>query len=122
MVKIYKGDKSMTVARSAYEEIFKMDGWRLKKETSKKEAPKKEDHKTPEDENDHEDGDNDDEDENDEEEEDGQDEDDYSYLHDKPVAEMTGEEIKIYAKMLGIEIGNKSKAEVVKQIEKKRKK
>lgn len=120
MVKIYKGDKSMTVARSAYEEIFKMDGWRLKKEFKKSEhkdknisaaLPSMDSH-----------DDEEDEDESDDETEDEDDEEEFSYLHEKPVAEMTGDEVKVYAKMLDIDISGKSKAEVVKLIEKKRKK
>lgn len=116
MVKIYKGDKSMTVARSAYEEIFKMDGWRLKKESKKSEFKDKKDGTALPSMDSH------NEDEGDDETEDEDDEEEFSYLHEKPVAEMTGDEVKVYAKMLDIDISGKSKAEVVKLIEKKRKK
>lgn len=118
MVKIYKDDKSMTVARSVYEEIFKMDGWRLKKESKKSEFKDKKDGiALPS-----MDSNTEDEDEDDDETEDEDDEEEFSYLHEKPVAEMTGDEVKVYAKMLDIDISGKSKAEVVKLIEKKRKK
>lgn len=118
MVKIYKGDKSMTVARSAYEEIFKMDGWKLKKESKKSEFKDKKDGTAlPS-----MDSRTEDEDEGDDETEYEDDEEEFSYLHEKPVAEMTGDEVKVYAKMLDIDISGKSKAEVVKLIEKKRKK
>lgn len=118
MVKIYKGDKSMTVARSAYEEIFKMDGWKLKKESKKSEFKDKKDGTALPSMDSH----TEDEDEDDDETEDEDDEEEFSYLHEKPVAEMTGDEVKVYAKMLDIDISGKSKAEVVKLIEKKRKK
>lgn len=102
MVVIKKNGKEMIVPKSSYKEYFKHYGWEAEDEKEQEVSMSSQMPSM---------GMN-------EEDEDMENEKDFSYLNDKPIDEMTGEEVKEFAKMKGISIKDKKKKEVIEELKK----
>ena len=103
MIVIEKDGKKMIVPKSSYKEYFKHYGW---KANGEKEQEMNMSYQMPS------------MGMNEEDEDMEENEKDFSYLKDKPIDEMTGEEVKEFAKMKGISIKDKKKKEVIEELKK----